>query len=144
MNHSQHPLDALVGHWKTTGESVTNGDDVAISVRGTDKYEWLPGRKFLVHHADVWMADEKVNVIEIVGPCGDDLTAIPMHSFDNNGNYLLMHAKQESSTTWVFSRIDLRTELIIHEGGGAMSAHWERNVDGRWAPWLNMRFEKCT
>jgi hypothetical protein len=144
MNRTEHPLDALVGHWNTTGENIPAGAEVAISVRGMDKYEWLPGRKFLVHQADVWMGDEKVNVIEIMGPCGDDLTAIPMHSFDNNGSHLLMVAKQESSTAWVFSHSDLRTRLVIHEGGAAMTARWERKVDGRWAHWLNMRFEKTT
>ena len=145
MGRTEHPLDALVGHWNTTGENVPDGAEAAISVKGMDKYEWLPGRKFLVHHADVWMGDEKVNVIEVVGPCGDDLTATPMHSFDSKGNHMLMHAKQESPTAWVFSNDDLRTRLTIGEGGGSMTARWERKVDGaRWAHWLNMRFEKTT
>lgn len=141
----RHALDALVGHWNTTGESVPTGGEAAISIRGMDKYEWLPGRKFLVHHVDVWMGDEKVNVIEIVGPCGDSLSEIPMNSFDNGGNHTVMHATQESSNVWLFVNDDLRTRLTIHESGTLMTAHWERKSDdNRWVHWLNMQFSKTT
>jgi hypothetical protein len=141
----RHALDALVGHWNTTGESVPTDDEPAISIRGMDKYEWLPGRKFLVHHVDVWMGDQKVNVIEIVGPCGDALSGIPMHSFDNDGNHTVMHASQESSNVWLFVNDDLRTRLTIHENGLLMTARWERKSDAtRWVHWLNMQFSKTT
>jgi len=141
----KHAFDALVGHWNTTGDNVPAGDDAAISIRGMDKYEWLPGRKFLVHHVDVWMGAEKVNVIEVVGPCGDALTAIPMNSFDNDGNHTVMYASQESSNDWLFYNDDLRTRLTIHESGLSMTARWERKGDGhRWVHWLNMHFSKTT
>jgi hypothetical protein len=113
-----HPLDALVGHWNTIGESVAGGVESPIAIKGMDKYEWLPGRKFLVHHADVWMGDEKVNVVEVVGPCGDDLTAIPMNAFDNQGNHTVMHARQESPTSWAFLGDELRTRLSSPTMGG--------------------------
>jgi hypothetical protein len=141
----RHALDVLVGHWNTTGENVPDGKEAAISIKGTDRYEWLPGRKFLVHHVDVWMGDEKVNVVEVVGPCGDDLTAIPMHSFDNGGNHTVMHARQESTKSWLFSNDELRTRLTLSDGGTSMTARWERKVAGdRWAHWLNMHFAKTT
>jgi len=141
----RHALDALVGHWNTTGENVPNGDEPVISIRGTDTYEWLPGRKFLVHHADVWMGDEKVNVIEIVGPCGDVLSGVPMNSFDNGGNHTVMYASQESSNVWLFANDDLRTRLTIEDGGTKMTARWERKSDSSsWVHWLNMHFSKTT
>ena len=141
----KHAFDVLVGHWNTTGDNVPAGDDAPISIRGTDKYEWLPGRKFLVHQVDVWMGDEKVNVIEVIGPCGAAFAAIPMNSFDNGGNHTLMHATQESPNVWLFFNDDLRTRLTIHESGLSMTARWERKGDSeRWMHWLNMHFSKTT
>jgi hypothetical protein len=141
----RHALDALVGHWNTTGDSAPDGDGAAISIRGMDKYEWLPGRKFLVHHADVWMGDDKVNVIEVIGPYGDTLEAIPMNSFDHEGNHTVMHARQESANVWLFSNDELRTRLTIDESGRSMTARWERKAHGeRWTHWLNMHFSRTT
>jgi hypothetical protein len=144
-NMERHALDALVGHWNTLGESVPDAGGRAISIKGTDKYEWLPGRKFLVHYADVWMGDEKVNVVEVIGPCGDDLSAVPMNSFDSSGQHAVMHGKHEKSGEWVFSSDELRATLTVGEDGRSMTAHWERKVDGKsWNHWLNMRFSKTT
>jgi hypothetical protein len=140
----KHALDMLVGQWSTTGENVPTGDDAPISIKGTDKYEWLPGRQFLIHHADVWMGDEKVNVIEILGPVSDDAVAIPMRSFDNGGNHTLMHASQEASNVWLFANDELRARLTIDDNAESMAARWERQADGRWAHWLDMRFSKTT
>ncbi len=124
---------------------MPDGKEPPISIKGMDKYEWLPGRKFLLHHVDVWMGDEKVNAVEVIGPCGDDLTAIPMHSFDNSGNHGLMHARQESSNVWSFSNQELRTRLTVLDGGASMTARWERKVlGGDWRPWLKMQFVKTT
>jgi hypothetical protein len=141
----RHALDALVGQWDTIGESVPDDNEPGFSIKGTDKYEWLPGRKFLVHSVDVWMGDKKVNAVEVIGPCGDDLTAIPMHSFDNGGKHVVMHATQEAPDVWVFFSDDLRARLTIGEGGSSMKARWERTVDGeRWQHWLDMRFSRTT
>ncbi len=143
----KHALDALVGHWNTTGGSVPAGDapaSAALSIRGTDRYEWLPGRKFLVHQADVWMGDDKVNVIEVIGPCGERLERIPMHSFDNEGNHTVMYASQEAAGVWSFFNDELRTRLTVEEGGARMRARWERRGDGGWVPWLQMEFAKTT
>jgi hypothetical protein len=147
MRHSptRHALDALLGHWSTTGESIATAQEPALSIRGSDRYEWLPGRKFLVHYADVWMGEEKVDVIELIGPCGEALEGIPMQAFDNGGNQTAMHLSQESANVWRFGNEQLRTRLTLHEGGGSMAAHWERkDAAGRWGPWLNMRFVRTT
>jgi len=142
---STHSLDALVGYWDTTGESVPDEKGRVIAIRGMDKYEWLPGRKFLVHYADVWMGEEKANVVEVIGPCAEDLSGIPMHSFEGNGQHAVMHAKQQKPGEWVFSSEDLRATLIIGQDGSSMTARWDRKIDGqRWNLWLTMRFTKRT
>lgn len=138
-----HALDALLGKWKTTGESIAAAAEGAFSIHGTDEYEWLPGGKFLIHRADVRMGDEQVNVIEVIGPCGQVLEGIPMHAFDSGGEHTLMHASMASASVWRFSNEELRAQLTLHEQGRSMTAHWQRKDGGRWVEWLNMRFEKA-
>jgi hypothetical protein len=94
-------LEAVVGHWNTTGRSVAPGEN--MDIKGMDKYEWLPGRHFIVHHVDVWMGEDKVNVIEVIGPCTDDVHEIPMHSFDNEGNHTVMAATRLDEGVWRFA-----------------------------------------
>jgi hypothetical protein len=141
----KHPLDALVGHWNTTGESVPDAAGRATAIKGMDKYEWLPGRKFLLHYADVWMGEEKVNVVEVIGPCADELAGIPMNSFDSSGQHAVMQAELRGPDEWMFSGTGLRATLTLGKNGRSMSASWERQGAGeRWEPWLTMQFAKTT
>jgi len=140
-----HPLDLLVGHWNTTGQSVAGQAEQAISIKGTDKYEWLPGRQFLVHTVDVWMGDDKVNVLELIGPCGEPGSEIPMHSFSNDGRHDVMQASSDGPRAWTFASDEIRAHLTIEADGRTMAARWERKAEsGSWAHWLDMQFVKTT
>jgi hypothetical protein len=136
-----HKFDALIGYWKTKGKS-TPSSKPQIVVKGMDRYEWLPGKHFIVHSADVWMGEEKINVIELIGPCGND-EPIPMRSFDNSGNYTVMQARSNRDGSWIFAGDEVRATLKIAGDGESMTAHWERkDKKGGWQEWLNMHFEK--
>ena len=134
----------LIGQWNTTGESVATRGASSIAIRGTDKYEWLPGKHFIIHFVDVWMGDEKVNVIEVIGPLQSSEETIPMHSFDNGGRHTLMHARVNADGTWSFLGADVRSTLSMNEDGSAMAASWERMSEGQWTEWLNVRFVRAT
>ena len=58
-------LNAIVGTWNSSGNMLTGED--SIKVKGTDAYEWLPGKQFMIHKADVMVGNDKVDVIEIIG-----------------------------------------------------------------------------
>lgn len=131
-----HPLDLLVGQWNTTGRSVAG--EPTIAIKGTDKYEWLPGRKFLVHHVDVWMGEEKVNVLELIATEG-----LAMHSFANDGTHEVMRAVQNGERAWSFEGENARAHLTITDAQ-SMSARWERKEADSWTPWLEMQFAKVT
>lgn len=135
--------DAIIGHWNTTGRSVA--PDEPMSIKGMDKYEWLPGRQFVVHHVDVWMGETKVNVIEVIGPCAGDTHDVPMHSFDNEGNHTVMTASRADDGAWIFAGDGIRTTLRFAADGRSMAAAWERRTDeGAWTAWLEMDFVKTT
>lgn len=135
-------LDVLVGKWKTEGQTK---DSSPIKVIGTDTYEWLPGGFFLIHHVDVRMGDESVNVSEIIG--GYDVTnqTYPMRSFDSQGNFITMHASVNNAGVWTFRGESERATLVVSDDGNSMTAHWEQTSDGaNWQPWMDMKFSRVT
>ncbi|MFI7696648.1 hypothetical protein ACIBQ6_46795 [Nonomuraea sp. NPDC049655] len=72
-------LDRLVGTWKVTG-----------GAEGTVRYEWLPGRFFLVQHVELTQFGEPVTGIEVIGnlrPFGEPTGAdVVSRYYDSAGN----------------------------------------------------------
>jgi hypothetical protein len=128
-------LERLVGHWRSRGRTV-DGLDVA----GTDTYEWFPGNGFLVHHVDVTMGDEQVRVLEMIGGSAPD-GGWRMRAFDNQGGYGEMVATAAPDGGLTFADPRARA-TVTFAGPDAMAAHWERLVDGRWEPWMDMEFTR--
>ncbi|MFI6815094.1 DUF1579 family protein [Nonomuraea sp. NPDC050328] len=133
-------LDALVGHWRTAGRTVS-GPAAAIS--GTDHYEWLAGEHFLVHRADVVMGGEPVAVLELIGPYDPATGTYPMRAFDNQGAFTTMTASVDADGVWTFAGPAERATLTLAADGSAMAAAWERTEDGSaWEPWMDMTFTR--
>ncbi|MBV2366885.1 hypothetical protein ACFPZ0_01710 [Streptomonospora nanhaiensis] len=72
-------LDRLVGTWKVTG-----------GAEGTVRYEWMPGRFFLVQHVELTQFGEPVTGMEIIGnlrPFGEPTgTDVVSRYYDSAGN----------------------------------------------------------
>jgi hypothetical protein len=127
--------EPLIGSWRSSGRTVEG-----LDVEGTDVYEWLPGRKFVVHHVDVRMGGEQVDVLEVIGePDGD---AFLMRSFDNTGATAVMRATVDGAGVWTFAGPTERTTLVVAPDGESMSARWERDRDGTWEHWMDMEFRR--
>jgi predicted enzyme related to lactoylglutathione lyase len=145
-----------VGHWRTEGHVI--GDD-PVPITGTDVYEWLPGRHFLVHHVDVMVGDEHVQAIELIGghdPATDSFTA---QAYDHTGAVTTMRVGVDPAGVWHFSggadvagsarttgapdEGAVRSTLTLAADGRSMRALWERADDGVvWEPWMDMRFTR--
>lgn len=74
-------LDRLVGEWTVTG-----------GVEGVVRYEWMPGRHFLLQHVEIAQFGEQITGLEVIGhlrpfgrPAGSDLAS---RFYDSLGNTL--------------------------------------------------------
>jgi hypothetical protein len=127
--------EPLIGSWASSGRTVD-----AVEIEGSDVYEWLPGRQFVVHHVDVRMGGQRVDVLEVIGePDGD---AVLMRSFDNSGGTAVMRASVDEAGVWTFAGPTERATLVVAPDGESMSARWERVRDGSWEHWMDMRFHR--
>ncbi|MEU7004294.1 DUF1579 family protein [Nonomuraea sp. NPDC046570] len=136
-------LDALVGRWRSEGQTVATSSQPAVRIVGSDTYEWLDGGFFLIHRVDVQMNDDKVEVIEMIGPYDPATRTYPMRSFDNHGNFVTMHASVDDDGLWTFTSETERARLAIAEDGTTMTARWERTDNGStWEHWMDMTFRR--
>jgi len=134
-------LEPLIGTWTSSGRTVERPGEPSIELEGSDVYEWLPGGKFVVHHVDVRMGGEQVDVLEMIGE--RDGEALLMRSFDRHGGTALMRATVDGAGVWTFAGPTERATLVVAEDGESMSARWERARDGSWEHWMDMWFRRA-
>ena len=132
-------LRFLIGHWETSGEVVAAGGP-AVKISGTDIYEWILDKNFILHKANVLMGDERVEVFEIIGPLNQQDREVQMRSFDNVGNFTLMQGKIGDDIFSITGN-DMHAVLSV-DGENKMSAHWEKQENNLWKPWMKLVFSK--
>lgn len=92
-------LDRLVGEWTVSG-----------GVEGVVRYEWLPGRHFLIQHIDFETFGEQITGIEMIGrlhPFGEPASADIMSRFyDSAGRTFdyVYELEGDTLTIWGGSR----------------------------------------
>jgi hypothetical protein len=137
-------LEVFVGKWTTQWRATDRPSNSTFKTIGTDRYEWLPGQYFLIHHVDVRMDDEDYKVIEIIGGYDAASQTYPMRSFDSRGSIQEMKASVSAEGVWTFVGEIMRATLTVSVDGNSKTARWERSSDGsNWSPWMEMKFTKA-
>jgi hypothetical protein len=135
-------LSFLVGTWKTEGRVLADDETPATLFSGTDTYEWVLHNQFIVHKVDVTMGDTKVEAVEYIGEFDKTGQAVKLHSFDNQGNYTLMHGQLDKTRRLNITGDKMRATLSVvneHE----MQATWEKSADNKtWLPWMELKLTK--
>ncbi|RXA20856.1 alpha/beta fold hydrolase [Methanosarcina sp. MSH10X1] len=134
-------LDIFVGRWITEGHTWATSSSPALRITGTDTYEWLPGRFFLLHRADVQIGDEEIKTIEIIGYDALSQT-YPMHYFDNQGNSGTYQASVRDGI-WTFLGGSERSKVTFSDDGNTITASWEHSDNGlNWLPLMEVKLTK--
>jgi hypothetical protein len=136
--------EPLIGSWASSGRTVERPGEPAVDIAGTDVYEWLPGRRFVVHKVDVRMGGEQVDVLEVIGERDGD--AVLMRAFDHLGNSGVMRATVDDAGVWTFAGPTVRATLVVAMDRASMAATWERSTDGggSWEHWMDMQFRRTS
>lgn len=135
-------LDAFVGTWRTEGEVRATPDAPAFRFTAVDRYEWMPGGFFLLHHVDARMGETRLTALEVIGydPAAD---VYPMHSYDSTGN-AGTHQGRLRGATWTFTGAAERFTGAFGRDGATLSGLWERSADGAtWEPWMDVTLTRA-
>ena len=133
-------LNTLIGIWKSDGETV---DDPVVRIEGSDIYEWLPGRHFLVHHVDVTVGGQRYQALEMFGEDGADGDTCIARAYDSDGEVGTMAVRVDDAGVVTLTGPATRARLVVAGDGGSMAARWDRrDDDGDWQHWMDMRFTR--
>jgi len=134
-------LNFLVGKWHTSGEILKSGTKPSIQIKGMDTYEWINNGFFLLHRVDVFMGEERTEVIEIIGY--DNIRKkYFMRSYDNLGGSAMMYATLDKPDVLKLGDKKMRSTLSTGKRGDHMIAKWERLEKAKWVPWMNIQLSK--
>ncbi len=131
-------LDPLIGSWTSEGETV---DEPIVRIKGSDVYEWLPGRHFLVHHVDVTVDGEPYQALEVFGEDADGDTCVA-RAYNSDGTAGTMTVRVDDEGVVTLTGTDTRSRLVVADDGASMAARWDRLDDGAWRHWMDMRFTR--
>lgn len=135
------PLTPIIGRWRTSGTVLDEEGTVVTEISGTDTYELLPGGHWIAHEVDVQMGDQRNLVHELIGGAHPD-GGWQMHAFDEADSPGVMRLSQEEPDLLLLQGDEVRSWFRIRAGADRMTTLWEREVDGSWLSWMDMRFER--
>ena len=152
-------LEALIGHWRTEGKVLGEGGAQVATIRGTDTYEWLDGRHFVIHRVDVEVGAVRVVAIEMIGQPEPGSGVFQARAYDNQGAITDMTATVDADGVWTFrggpdvadaaapadgsSATEVRATLTVAPDGSRMHAHWERSIANLgWQSWMKVDFTR--
>ena len=140
MKNEIKKLQFLIGTWNTEGTIWQDGERTG-EIKGTDSYEWAAGGFYILHLVNVMMTEKKVEVVELIG-YDDTNRSYIMHSFDNEGNKMIMHAVSEKEGEIKIQSDNMRSTLNAGNKD-QMEARWEKSEDGvQWKHWMDMKFTR--
>ena len=134
-------FEPFIGKWNTTGNMKAGKGKPDIAIDGTDIYEWLPGRFFILHTVNVLMGAERKESIEVIG-FDAAKNSYFMHSYDNQGESGVMQASEHQGT-WKFTSDSLRFTGTFSEDHNTISGIWESSGDDGWELLMNVKLTRA-
>lgn len=143
---TRHPalkaLERFLGVWNTTGEIEANGDEPAGVLTATDRYEWLPGKHFMLHTVDARMNGEPHRSIEIIGYDAERNSCVA-RSYDDGGATDEFLCALEGRS-WRIVGETMRFSGAFAADDRTMSGAWElQDAEGEWARWMEITLTRA-
>jgi len=133
-------LHPLLGLWRSTGHVLDDAGTPGAAIAGTDGYELMDGGRWIVHRVDVVVGGARTVALELIGGADDD-GVFTARAFDASGRYDEMRLSVAGGDVLRLTGDGMRSTLCRH-GDDTMTALWEREADGGWVPWMQMRFDR--
>jgi hypothetical protein len=143
-------LNAFVGEWRAEGEQIEGPVGPAAAITATQRYEWLQGKRFLIHRFDGQVGTAPASCVEVIG-CDRDSGLCRAHTFYNNGLTNVWDVELHGGRWRLFGdwnmagrSMKVRCAITFHDGGRGMRSHWEYSSDGiRWHTFWDLKAKKA-
>ena len=136
-------LDVFAGRWVTRGTIHATADAPAAELLAIDRYEWLPGGFFLLHHVDARLGGVAARSLEVIGhdPARGCYVS---RSYDDRGGSEEFTARLDG-LAWSIDGASVRFRGGFTDGGDRLAGRWERRDEsGAWVAWMDIELRKVT
>ena len=137
------PLIPIIGRWRTSGTVLDEEGHTTDHIVGTDTYTWLPGGHWIVHEVDVTVGDQPIRALELIGGRDGPTGGWQMHAFDTADSPGRMVLTVAEPGLLLLQGDGVRSWFRPEAGPTHMTTRWEREVDGDWVAWMDMRFDRA-
>jgi hypothetical protein len=144
---TQHKrLELFVGKWNVAGVQRESRVGPAAEISGTERFEWLEGGLFLIHHFHATVSGAPAACIEIIEYDASSET-YPTHTYYNNGQRAEWRlAERDGAWTitgeWPMPGGPMQVRCTVEFGdeGNTRTGKWESSSDGeRWETFWDVR-----
>lgn len=127
-------MDIFIGTWDTSGQLWATPEAEPVDFTAEDRYEWLAGGHFLLHHVEADMAGTEVRALEIARPDGDEWI---LDSYDNAGGFSVSRARLDGED-WRITGESERFAGTFTADHTRIAGRWERLDQGEWVRWMEV------
>ncbi|MEP6572627.1 MAG: DUF1579 family protein [Gemmatimonadota bacterium] len=129
-------LEVFAGNWSAQGHQHEGVVGPAAKISAIERFEWLPGGFFLVHHFEGRVGRDEASCIEITGY--DSVSrSYPTRTYYNNGQRNDWDVREENGI-WMFTgdwptpdgSMKVRCTVEFSNSGGTRTAKWEHSTSG--------------
>lgn len=130
------PLSVFIGRWMTNGSTFDENDNPQLTINTVDIYEWVPGKRFILHTAFGLTGEMNVGGIEMIG-YDKDTGQFHTSFYDSFGNITTEKLNFDGNIiTWTGEQVrctgkvqdDGKKIVCRHERLGA-GGSWEHSMD---------------
>jgi hypothetical protein len=139
-------LAIFVGKWNLAGTQYATRLGPAAEISGTERFEWLPGGFFLIHHFEAQVGGAPAACIEITG-YNPATETYPTHTYYNNGQTAEWELVERDGS-WILTgewpmdgeSVQVRCTVEFADEGNSRTGKWESSSDGsRWETFWDVK-----
>ncbi|HEX5725277.1 MAG TPA: DUF1579 family protein [Longimicrobiaceae bacterium] len=131
-------LEAFAGTWHKVGRALDSPFGPAAAVTAVERFEWLPGGRFLVHRLDGRLGEAEMACIEILG-ADEQEEGYFAHTYYNDGRQNRWQVEEDGGT-WTFRTeltfdgkpFEVRCRMVFEDGGNRLTQKWEYSGGSGW------------
>ena len=128
-------LGRLAGHWRVEGDAYTDPHGAALHWKSDERYEWLPGERFLVNRWDARVGERSFRGMAVMGH--DSARGYFAAFYDNAGNCPVYRVSVEDEVVYLDGERQ-RAMYKLAADGQSMQVHWDVRQAGGWQPLCNL------
>src|SRR5690606_26445556 len=131
----------LIGYWKTEGRILAKGQEAESKISGTDSYDLILDDYYILHQADVRIAESRGKTLELIS-LGDNPDQAAFSYYNNQGESGQMKGRLKNNRLTLEGE-GLQFEGLLGDDASQLAGVWRLwDSQGQWVDWMEIKLSK--